>query len=190
MQRNSAPPPICPELDVIGTKGFSLGTRHSDQRTSPKQKARNPTAPHQPAETPHNTAAVQSHAIAVLDELDSLVVQGIPISIPTRNRVLQLGKSARITTAWEAIQLETNRQLRQNRKKVQEKEGDLEPGTRVLTTEVADELKKKAEAKFEAELGARLRLENKRKEKAFHDGMIASPLSLYGAASVAEHGGD
>ena len=58
--------------------------------------------------------------------------------------------------AQEAIQFETNCQLRQNnRKKGQKKEGDLEPGTRVLTTEVADELKKKAEAKFEAELGAR-----------------------------------
>ena len=55
--------------------------------------------------------------------------------------------------AWEAIQLETNRQLRQkNRKKGQKKEGDLGPGpwtaladkgTRVLTTEVVDEVKKK-----------------------------------------------
>ena len=32
-------------------------------------------------------------------------------------------------------------------------------------------------------------MENKRKEKAFHDAMIASPLGLYGAASVAEHEG-
>ena len=102
--------------------------------------------------------------------------------------------------AWEAIQLETNRQLRQNnRKKGQKKEGDLEPGlrtaladkgTRVLTTEVADELKKEAEARFEAELEAKIRLENKRKEKAFHDAMIASPLGgLCEAASVAEHEG-
>ena len=37
----------------------------------PKQKARNPAAQHQPAETPHNTAAVQSHVIAVLDECSS-----------------------------------------------------------------------------------------------------------------------
>ena len=62
--------------------------------------------------------------------------------------------------------------------------------TRVLTTEVADELKKKSEAKFEAELEAKLHLDNKRK-KAFR-GMIASPLGasgLYEAASVAEHEG-
>ena len=52
-------------------------------------------------------------------------------------------------------------------------------------------IKKKAEAKFEAELEAKLRLENKQKEKAFRDAMIASPLGgLYEAASVAEHEGE
>ena len=103
--------------------------------------------------------------------------------------------------AQEAIQFETNCQLRQNnRKKGQKKEGDLEPGlqtaladkgTRVLTTEVVDGLKKKAEAKFEAKLEAKLSLVNKRKEKAFHNAMIASgsPLGLYEAASAAEHEG-
>ena len=61
----------------------------------------------------------------------------------------------------------------------------------LYVTEVADELKKKAEAKFEAELETKLRLENKRKEKAFHDAMIASPLGgLYEAASVVEHEGE
>ena len=49
--------------------------------------------------------------------------------------------------------------------------------TRVLTTEVADELEKKAEAKFEAELEAKLHLDNKRK-KAFRDAMIASWWSV------------
>ena len=173
----------------------------------PKQKARNLAAQHQLAETPHNTAAAQSHVIAVLDELDSLVVQGVPISAPIRNRVLQLGNLARMTMAQEVIQLETNRQLRQNnRKKGQKKEGDSEAqpeapmpglrtalvdkGTRVLTIEVADELKKKAEAKFEAELEPKLHLDNKRK-KAFCDAMIASPLGgLCEAASVAEHEGE
>ena len=44
---------------------------------------------------------------------------------------------------------------------------------------------------FEAELEARLRLENKQKEKAFRDAMIASPLGgLYEAATVAEHEGE
>ena len=98
--------------------------------------------------------------------------------------------------AREAIQLETNRQLRQNNRNLNRKAGPgpgprtvlADKGTRVLTTEVANDHKKKAEAKFEAELEAKLRLENKQKEKAFRDAMIASPLGgLYEAASVAEH---
>jgi hypothetical protein len=99
--------------------------------------------------------------------------------------------------AREAIQLETNRQLRQNNRNLNRKAGPgprtvlADKGTRVLTTEVAEDLKKKAEAKFEAELEAKLRLENKQKEKAFRDAMIASPLGgLYEAASVAEHEGE
>ena len=62
---------------------------------------------------------------------------------------------------------------------------------RLLTTEVAEDLKKKAEAKFEAELEAKLRLENKQKGKAFRDATIASPFGgLYEVASVAEHEGE
>ena len=54
------------------------------------------------------------------------------------------------------------------------------PGNKgkVLTGRVAEDLRKKAEAKFEAELEAKLRLENKRKEKAFRDAMIGSPLGV------------
>ena len=198
-------------LDEIPLKEIEKGrlTEPSDGDTTstPKQKRKAPA----PIDTPHNTAAVQSHVVAVLDELDSLAVQGIysdhhdehifncmigiPIGTPTRNRVLQLGKSARMTMAREAIQLETNRQLRQNNRNLNRKAGPgprtalADKETRVLTTEVAEDLKKKAEAKFEAELEAKLRLEKKREEKAFHDAMIASPLGgLYEAASVAEHG--
>ena len=67
---------------------------------------------------------------------------GIPISTTTRNRVLQLGKSARMTMAREAIQLETNRQLRQNNRNLNRKAGPgprtalADKGTRVLATEV------------------------------------------------------
>ena len=99
--------------------------------------------------------------------------------------------------AREAIQLETNRQLRQHNRR---RGKGLAPGprtaladkaTRVLTAEVAEDLKKKAEAKFEAELEAKVRLESKWKEKAFRDAMIDSPLGgLYEAASVAEHEGE
>ena len=74
--------------------------------------------------------------------------------------------------AREAIQLETNRQLWQNNRNSKKGKG-LGPGlrraladkgTRVLTTEVAEDLKEKAEAKFEAEPEAKLRLK-KQKEK-------------------------
>ena len=103
-----------------------------------------------------------------------------------------------MTIAREAIQLETNRQLRQNNRKKGKGTGPgpqtalASKGTtrRVITSEVAEDLKKKAEAKFEAELEAKLRLENKRKEKAFRDAMIVSPLGLYEVASVAEHEGE
>ena len=43
-------------------------------QVTPKQKQKAPA----PIDTPHNTAAVQSHVVAVLDELDFLAVQGIP----------------------------------------------------------------------------------------------------------------
>ena len=63
-------------------------------------------------------------------------------------------------------------------------------GIRVVTSEVAEDLKKKADTKFEAELEAKLRLGNKQNEKAFRDAMIGSPLGgLYEAASVARHEG-
>ena len=74
--------------------------------------------------------------------------------------------------AREAIQLETNRQLRQNsRKKGKGARSSpqtalADKGTRLLTSEVAENLKKNAEAKFGAELEAKLRFENKKKEKA------------------------
>ena len=99
--------------------------------------------------------------------------------------------------AHKAIQLETNCQHRQNNCNLNRKAGPgprtvlADKGTRLLTTEVAEDLKKKAEAKFEAELEAKLCLENKQKKKAFHDTMIASPLGgLYAVASVAEHEGE
>ena len=47
--------------------------------TTPKQKGPGKALAPQagPIDAPHNTAAVQSHVVAVLDELDSLEVQGI-----------------------------------------------------------------------------------------------------------------
>ena len=99
--------------------------------------------------------------------------------------------------AREAIQLKTNRQLRQNNCNSKKGKGLgsgqrtalADKGTGVHTTKVAEDLKKKAEAKFEAELEAKLCLENK--QKAFHDAMIASPLGgLYEVASVTEHEGE
>ena len=166
---------------------------------TPKQKARtrgrHSLVLH--VDTAHNTAAEQSRVVAVPDELDYLTVQGIPINTPTRKRVLQLGKSAKTTMAREAIQLETSRQLPQNSRKKGKGTGPgsqtalADEGTRLLTSEVAEDLKKKAEAKFEAELEAKLRLENKRKEKSLWDAMIDPPLGgLYEAAAVAEDEGE
>ena len=51
-----------------------LAVNITETTPDPKQKARNPVARHQPAETLYNTAAVQSYAIVVLDEFDSLAV--------------------------------------------------------------------------------------------------------------------
>ena len=99
-------------LDEVTLKEIEKGRLMPAENSSSSPATtptRNPAAQRQLVNTPHNTAAVQSHVAAVLDELDSLAVQGIPISTPTRNRVLQLGKSARMTMAQEAIQLETNR---------------------------------------------------------------------------------
>ena len=62
----------------------------ADTVVTPKRKARRPLAP-QAVDTPHNTAAAQSHAVAALDGLDPLTVQGIPTT-STRKRVLKLGK--------------------------------------------------------------------------------------------------
>ena len=66
-----------------------------------------------------------------------------------------------------AIQSETNRRLRQKNRNLEGKGPGLGPrtvvladkGTRVLITEVAEDLRKKAEAGFKAELEAKLRLE-------------------------------
>ena len=69
--------------------------------------------------------------------------------------------------AREAILLETNRQFRQNRKKGKLPAPGPVPrtvltnkGTRVLTSEVVEDLKKKAEAKLEVDLKAKLGLGN------------------------------
>ena len=67
---------------------------HADSNSERKSKGTSPTSTGTSYRYPHNTAAVQNHVVAVLDELDSLAVQGIHISTPTRKRVLQLGKSA------------------------------------------------------------------------------------------------
>ena len=56
------------------TSIIPLAVNITETTPGPKQKARNPVARHQLAETLYNTAAVQSHAIAVLNEFDSLAV--------------------------------------------------------------------------------------------------------------------
>ena len=51
-----------------------LATPAADTTFTSNQKQKAPA----PVDTPQNTAAVQSHVVAVLDEHDTLAVQGIP----------------------------------------------------------------------------------------------------------------
>ena len=138
-------------LRTMATRNPLSPASHADSNSETKSKGTSPTSTGTSYRCPHNTAVAQNHAVAVLDELDSLAVQGIPISTPTRKRVLQLGQSARMTIAWEAIQLETNHQLQQNNRKKGKGTGPgpqtalADKGTtrRVITSEVAEDLKKK-----------------------------------------------
>ena len=76
-------------LDEIPLKGIEKGrlkepsdgdsenlpaTPVADTTFTPKHKQKVPG----PIDTPQNTAVVQSHVVAALDELDSIAVQGIP----------------------------------------------------------------------------------------------------------------
>jgi hypothetical protein len=61
-----------------GDSASSLATPAADTTFTPKQKQKAP-APIQ-VDTPHNTAAVQSHVVAVLDELDSLQFRVFPLT--------------------------------------------------------------------------------------------------------------
>ena len=75
---------------------------------------------------------------------------GILITILIQHRVPQLRKSARMTMAHEAIQLEINFQLWQNNRNLNRKAGPgprtvlADKGTRLLTTEVAEDLQEKS----------------------------------------------
>lgn len=144
------------------------------------------------AATPHNTRAVRGHVSVLLDVLDTLEaqVQGIAIDTPNSNRVKQLGKSAEMSMIRESVQIETNRQLREeNRRKKASTvaAGTAQPGDRtvlakgatggtVLTWEKAQELRKRAEEKLAAEIVAKARLSAKQQEKAFRDAMLNSPI--------------
>ena len=102
--------------------------------------------------------------------------------------------------AREAIQLETNRQLRQQKRKKNSatvKSGSglggrsaiTDKGTRVLTIAEAQERKQKAEEKRVAEVQKQERLEQKRQDKALHEAMLSSPIGpLYETLPAAEKG--
>ena len=81
----------------------------------------------------------------MLENLDYLSCQGFDVPSPTRQRVIQLGKSATTSMAREAIQIETNRQLRElNRTKGQQSGSPsaramlAQHGTGVLTHELEE----------------------------------------------------
>ena len=57
--------------------------------------------------TPENTTDIKAHLSAIFSGL-----QDLPISTPTRSRILQLGKCAEVFFAEKSIQQEINSQLR------------------------------------------------------------------------------
>jgi len=62
-----------------------------------------------PPTTPHNAIGLKEHKEALLREFDSLEYQGVELQPGTRERVQQMTKSAQMSMAREAIQIETNR---------------------------------------------------------------------------------
>ena len=76
--RLTEPPPAADSTPATHSTPAADSTPAVDS-TTPKQKGLGKALAPQagPIDTPHNTAAVQSHVVAVLDELDSLAVQGI-----------------------------------------------------------------------------------------------------------------
>ena len=101
--------------------------------------------------------------------------------------------------AREAMQIETNRQLRQlNRLEGKSVDGAPGPGSRteladkgcrVLTMEEARVRKRRAEEKLEANVQKQQRLDENRQEKAIEQAMMESPMGgIYEAQAAAEPG--
>ena len=119
---------------------------------------------------------MKRHAELLLQEFDSLNCQGVELESGSRERVQQLAQSAHMSMTREAIQIETNRQLRLfNRKKGKPSDGTAGPGSRteltdkgcrVLTIEEARLRKRRVEERLEADTQKQQRLEGKRQEKA------------------------
>ena len=161
----------------------------------PKQKNLKPSPP----TTPYNAIRVKQHVEVVLEEFDSLECQGVELEPGIRERAQQLAKSAHMSMTREAMQIETNRQLRLlNRKKGKSGGEGTGPGSRteltdkgcrVLTSEEARLRKRRAEEKLEADVQKQQRLEVKRQEKAFEQAMNESPMGgIYEAQAAAEPG--
>jgi len=79
---------------------------------TPQTPPRNRTINLLPPTTPHNAIGVKRHAELHLQEFDSLNCQGVELESGSRERVQQLAQSAHMSMTREAIQNETNRQLR------------------------------------------------------------------------------
>jgi len=141
---------------------------------------------------------VKRHAELLLQEFDSLNCQGVELESDSRERVQQLEKSAHMSMTREAIQIETNQQLRLlNRKKGKPSDSTgpgsrtelTNKGCRVLTIEEARLRKKLAEERLEADTQKQQRLEGKRHEKDFEQAMVESPMGgIYEAQPAAEPG--
>jgi hypothetical protein len=101
-----------------------------------------------------------------------------------------------MSMAREAVQIETNRQLRLvNRKKgkaMGEAPGSrtelTDKGTRVITLEKAQSRKRRAEEKLEASTLKQQCMEEKRQEKAFEQAILEGPMGgIYEAQLAAEN---
>jgi len=83
-----------------------------------------------PPAAPHNAIGVKRHAELLLQEFGSPNCQGVELESDSRERVQQLAKSAHMSMTREAIQIETNQQLRLLNRKKGKPSDSTGPGSR------------------------------------------------------------
>jgi len=106
------PDAVLKNIPELKTTENRIGTPPAPDGSTPMTPSKRTTQEVPLPSTPHNAIGVKEHAAVVLQEFDSLACQGVDIESGVRERVQQLAKSAHMSMAREAIQIETNRQLR------------------------------------------------------------------------------